>query len=147
MTGRKHASNNKHRLDKINDTLCMAKLVFEELGMEDGYSKIKAILDDARSKQHAIYQKLPVGYRYEGTFFIRKQGTAEFESLKIDGSAYMREDLVSWLIESSKGDVHNPYAYYRDIYKDDKLREPIKREEGAPVYATDVNCNETEALK
>jgi hypothetical protein len=79
---------------------------------------------------------LPIGYRYTGTYYLKKPYTIPAEFEKCKGSLYMRENLVSWQIEKEDGKLD--YTYYRAVYKKPH-GELIKREEAKPVYPTEKN--------
>ena len=76
-------------------------------------------------------QTLPIGYRYTGTYFLKKPYTIPPEFEEHSGSLYMRENLVSWQIEKEPGQCENPY--YRTAFKQPN-GSPITREEAEPVY-------------
>lgn len=76
-------------------------------------------------------QTLPIGYRYTGTYFLKKSYTMPPEFEEHSGSLYMRENLVSWQIEAEPGRCEN--SYYRSVYKK-PYGELITREDAEPVY-------------
>ena len=78
-------------------------------------------------------QALPLGHEYQGTFYIRKPYTVPTTSIKITGTAYMQEDLVSWRITTDDSSV-NAYGNYREIFKDPELTQVISRDEGRPIF-------------
>lgn len=78
-------------------------------------------------------KKLPVGHRYTGTYYVRKPHTIPVEAGKYEGSAFMREDLVTWKHEE-EGKQFWELSYKKDIFRDPELRIPIEREEGQPVF-------------
>jgi len=76
-------------------------------------------------------QTMPIGYRYTGTYYLKKPYTLPVEFEEGSGSLYMKENLVSWQIEKEPGKCE--YAYYRAVYK--KPDGPqITREDAEPVY-------------
>ncbi len=107
-----------------------------EFASEDEYQQIIKTLERAVSGMKEKAKTLPLGTRYSGTFYIRKPYTMPTESVQVTGSAFMREDLISWSIDES---VRPDFVYgvLRDIFKDKELKEPIKREEGELVFADD----------
>jgi len=48
-------------------------------------------------------QPMPVGYRYTGTYYLKKPYTVPFEFEKCSGTLFMQEHLVSWKIEKEPG--------------------------------------------
>jgi len=50
----------------------------------------------------------------------------------------MREDLVSWVMESEDDYAKNLY-YVRDVYRDKKMMVKLKREDGEAVYKDNAN--------
>lgn len=79
---------------------------------------------------------LPIGFRYEGIFYIKIPYTVETKFNKYDGSLFMREDLVSWKIESSGNG--NESFYNRSIYREPSLSSAIIKKydkDITPVYA------------
>ena len=77
---------------------------------------------------------LPIGYRYQGKYFLKKPYSISVIFTEHDGALYMREDLISWQIES--GVEPKDYAYHRTIFKR-PCEEPdaiITRQDTEPVY-------------
>lgn len=77
-------------------------------------------------------ESLPIGYRFTGTFYVKIPYSAPTELEDVTGSAFMREDLVSWMIEGGLL-IHNQY-YYRAIFRERNLQSEIKREDALPIY-------------
>ena len=77
---------------------------------------------------------LPIGYRYTGIFYIRNAYTIPATFEKHKGVIYLREDLISWIIEEQEGSNHPDYSYHRNIYKEPKDGAELKREDANPVY-------------
>jgi len=77
--------------------------------------------------------ELPIGHRYTGTFYVKKPYTLPSESVKLKGSAFMQEDLVSWTIQSEDEYAKNLY-YVRSIFKDKGMKTLLKREDGEAVF-------------
>ena len=79
---------------------------------------------------------LPIGYRYIGKFYLKKPYTFPAVFEEHYGAIYMREDLISWQIESG---VEPPnYSYHRTIFKKPEEGFDFKREDAEPVYARDL---------
>ncbi len=75
---------------------------------------------------------LPIGYRYAGIFYIKNTYNVPTTFEKHEGAVYMREDLVSWQIES--GLERPDCSYHRNIYKEPKEGCELKREDAEPVF-------------
>jgi hypothetical protein len=75
----------------------------------------------------------PIGYRYIGAFYLKKPNIIPSEFEKHEGAVFMREDLVSWLIE--KGLESPDPSYHRNVYKEPRDGAELKREDANPVYA------------
>lgn len=73
-------------------------------------------------------KSLPIGYRYTGPFYI-KQGE---QFIKYEGVLFMRESLVSWVIE--KGTYRHDPCYYRNIFKEPKEGCELKKEDAELVF-------------
>lgn len=76
---------------------------------------------------------LPIGYRYTGVFYIKNSYNIPATFEKHDGVVFLREDLVSWQIES--GLERPDFSYHRNIYKEPKEGSELQREDAKPVYA------------
>ena len=76
---------------------------------------------------------LPIGYRYAGIFYIKNSYSIPATFEKHEGMVFLREDLVSWQIES--GLERPDFSYHRNIYKEPKEGCELKREDAEPVYA------------
>ena len=55
------------------------------------------------------------------------------QSVKLKGSAFMSEDLVSWIIDSEDEYAKNLY-YVRSIFKDKGMKTLLEREDGDGVF-------------
>jgi len=99
-------------------------------GMEafEATEKILLTTLDQLTKEKAA---LPVGHRYSGIYYIRKPYINPPESEKVEGTAFMREDLVSWQRETGATRYE---GHKRAIYKDSEMKILISREEGSPVF-------------
>ncbi len=53
--------------------------------------------------------------------------------MKIKGAAFMREGLVSWVIESDDEYAKNLW-YVRELYKDKDMKQRITKDEAEPVF-------------
>ncbi|MBP9726702.1 MAG: hypothetical protein KBD83_04480 [Gammaproteobacteria bacterium] len=77
-------------------------------------------------------QALPIGYRYTGTYYLKKPYTQPAEFEEGSGSLYMKENLVSWQTETGSGVYDSPY--YRAVFKK-PYGDQITKEDAEPVYA------------
>ena len=93
------------------------------------YTNTKQFFDNAQAKLLESMRVLPAGHRYKGTFYVRKPYSVPVEFEKIDGAAFMREDLISWKIEGDKNS-----SYYRNIFKEPDLETEITKEDASLVY-------------
>lgn len=73
-------------------------------------------------------KSLPIGYRYTGPFYIKQCE----QYIKHDGVLFMRENLVSWIIEKGT-DRHDP-CYHRNIFKQPEEGCELKKEDAELVF-------------
>ena len=104
--------------------------IHEHLG-EDSFNKITKQFEKLNEELKSVKERTPVGHLYEGVYYlkqseydIKKTGEA---FLKKEGRIFMREDLISWMIESQ-------YGYFRQLYKAPDDTRPIKREDGVGIF-------------
>jgi hypothetical protein len=119
---------------------------FIRLAGEKTYQKSLDFYDDIMAKLKQELQTLPMGRRYSGTFYIRKPYTVPIQFEKIEGSAFIREDLVSWKIEPKDKSKEQFYGYHRVIYKKPDLNTEIKKEEAKLVYLEKPQIIEAEVI-
>lgn len=120
-------------IKRIEELYEYRKSIFVENSSEAEYAEMLTYIEATVAKLKRRVNKAPTGHQYTGTFYVRKinvDTTVEF--IEMTGTAFMREDIISWSIDSEHEYAQNLY-YVRDIFKDDKCREPIKREECKPV--------------
>jgi hypothetical protein len=84
------------------------------------------------SKLSNELQSLPIGYRYTGTFYLKKPYVSSATFEKYSGVIFMREDLISWQIESGK--ERQDYSYHQHIFKEPSTDSELTREDAEPVY-------------
>jgi len=108
------------------------KTVLAPLEGETNYQQSLDFYTRSIAKLTAELDKLPIGYKYTGTFYIKKPYTVPTEYEKIVGEAFMREDLVSWTIfnEERACDI-----YKREIFKEPNYNSKIEREEAELVFS------------
>lgn len=122
-----------YALKRVKDALERNQETLVEMGGETGYT---SSMDYLSTVIAALYEKkptLPTGYRFTGTFYVREPYSDPTSSIEIKGSAFMREDLVSWAIEEGENTTNQ--FYFRDIYRDKERQTVIRREDAQPVYA------------
>lgn len=110
---------------------------FISVSGQESYDLTMKYYDGLIGKLAQEIESLPIGYRFTGIFYVKISYRSTTELEEVEGSAFMREDLVSWMIEAGLS-IHNQY-YYRDIFIDRNLYSAIKREDATPVYE---NLNE-----
>ena len=93
----------------------------EKVKAEDPFGALLEILNKEQ-------KSLPIGYRYTGPFYMKQ--TDQF--IKYDGVLFMREYLVSWIIE--KGIDHHEPCYHRNIFKEPNDGCKLKKEDAEPVF-------------
>ena len=98
---------------------------------QKAYDEASQYFDSVIAKLTKEVKSLPVGFRYTGTFYVRKPYTMPTDYRKVDGSAYMREELLSWTVETEE-DLR--CSYLRAIYKAPNDESELKREDAEPVY-------------
>jgi len=130
---RKNTKTDIDSIDRVLDLYKWKKDVFIRESSEKEYEKAIGYVKSIMSKLEDKCDKMPIGHRYTGTFYLKKPYSIPYESVKIKGSAFMREDLVMWTIESDNEYAKNVY-YVRDVYKEKKMKTTFKREDGEEVF-------------
>ena len=110
--------------------------VLIEVSSEKDFEYSDQYLGQAVATLMEKQKEYPVGHRYTGTFYVREPYSVPVRSIKVNGVAFMREDISSWLIESS--DSPHEHGLLRGIFKDDRLREEIQRNDAEPVYEEEI---------
>ena len=130
---RKNLKSDIDTLDRMLDLINYKKDVFVEYSSENELEKLVDYVNKIKVKIKKKRQSLPIGHRFTGTFYLKKPYTVPSEAVKIEGSAFMPEHLVSWKIESRDEYAKNLW-YMRDVYKDKGMKERVKREDGVEVF-------------
>ena len=130
---RKNLKSDIDTLERILDLINYKKDAFVEYSSESEIKKLVDYVNKTKAKIEKKRQSLPIGHRFNGTFYLKKPYTVPSESVKIKGSAFMPEHLVSWKIESDDEYARNLW-YVRDIFKDKGMKERVKREDGKSVF-------------
>jgi hypothetical protein len=136
MESRKEISDKRNALYVIRNPVEYLKHESTKMNELESYSTIVNLLKNIEDKQTKRMDSMPIGLRYEGTFYIPSNYNIKNPAIKIEGSAFMAENLMTmtWKIEKSVGDVHNPYGFSRNIFTDPQLIQPIKKEKATHVY-------------
>ena len=89
--------DNLHSLQQMRHSL---KFLTESGNKEnlDDYNGILRHLDAVDERLLHEIRESPIGYRYTGTFYILKSSFIPRTYDKVNASAFMRENLVSWEI-------------------------------------------------
>lgn len=109
LKNRKSIKDVIYHLESILNRQQALKEILITLEGETNYQQSIDFYTRSIAKLTAELDKLPIGYQYTGTFYIKKPYTVPTEYEKIVGTAFMREDLVSWTILNEER--------FRDIYK------------------------------
>ena len=133
---RKQIKSDLEALNRILSNYAYKKTKIIELSSDNDYNKATEYVQSMVNKLEADLKQAPIGHRYTGTFYVKRPYSIPYESVKLKGAAFMREDLISWVIESDDEDVKNLY-YVRDVYKDKDMKVRIKREDGEAVFKVD----------
>lgn len=133
MAKRLYTQKDINLIDHIQHNLKRLKDQCVKHSSEEEYKHALDYLKSIEVKLEAEHKKLPKGHRFTGTFYLKKPYTIPAESVKIKGSAFMREDLVSWWIHSDNEYTKNMW-YVRSVYKDKNMTKELKREDGEPVF-------------
>ena len=108
----------------------LEKELIELLG-QGSYEQIIKFYDNAITKLKIAASKLPIGHQYRGTFYIRKPYTIPAEFVEINGSIFMRENLVTWEIRDQG---NKSLGYRRAVFKKPEFNTEFVREDGEPVF-------------
>ncbi|WP_192485155.1 MULTISPECIES: hypothetical protein [Cysteiniphilum] len=130
---RKNLKADISTLNQITHLLNYKKKTFIEQSSEDDFNNTLDYVNKTIAKLEDKRQKLPIGHRYTGVFYLKKPYTIPSEAVKIKGSAFMREDLVSWTIESDDEYAKSVY-YMRDVYLNMEMTVKLTREDCGEVF-------------
>ena len=115
----------KHKYENVKDDVIRVTSQMEYQRTIEHYDTLIASLSDE-------LLSLPIGYRFTGRFYIKKPYSIPTVFEEHYGVVYLREDLVSWQIES--GVEPKDYSYHRTIFKKPEEGFELKREDADPVY-------------
>ena len=137
---RKNTKADIDSLDRALSLLVWKKDVSIRESSEKEYGKAIGYVKSIISKLENKCDKLPIGHRYTGTFYLKKPYTIPYEAIKIKGAAFLREDLVSWTIESNDEYAKN-LGCFRSVYKDKKMNTTLQRDDGVAVFEVKEKTN------
>ena len=131
---RKNLKATSSKIDYIKLQLNSVIDSIEDRAGESQAKNMMTTIDNVINQLNSDIEALPIRHEFVGSFYIRKPYTQPMESIKVNGKAIMRESLVSW-------EVYNDEDKYiglcREIFKDDRLRHRILREDGVAVFSND----------
>jgi phosphoglucomutase len=127
---RQHARDNLYRVERLKDSHKYLKEDLARVIGDGAFEKSLQYYDVVCTKLSDEMYAMPVGFRHTGKFYTRKQYTVPTEYDEHEGSVFLREDLVSWLID---GD--DSHTYYRTVFKSIEPEVQITKENSEPVYA------------
>ena len=130
---RKQTKHDINTLNQIVHLLNYKKKTFIEQSSEADFNNALDYVNKTIAKLEDKRQKLPIGHRYTGFFYLKKPYTIPSESVKIKGSAFVREDLIMWTIESDDEYVKNVY-YVREVYLNKEMTVKLTRENCGEVF-------------
>ena len=133
LAQRKNLKADISTLNQITHLLKYKKKTFIEQSSESDFNNALDYVNKTIAKLEDKRQKLPIGHRYTGVFYLKKPYTIPSESVKIKGSAFVREDLVMWTIDSEDEYAKSVY-YVREVYLDKEMTVRLRREDGEEVY-------------
>jgi hypothetical protein len=128
--------NTKTNIESLNRILYLLDYNKETLLSESPESSFNNASDYVKSivtKLEDRKDKLPIGHRYTGTFYLRKAYKIPFEAVKIKGSVFMREDLHSWVVESDD-EYAKDLGYFKNVYREKKMVNTLRRKDGEVVF-------------
>jgi hypothetical protein len=112
------------------------KKEFVRLIGQKSYEQVQNYYQEVITKLTEEIEQLPIGYRYTGVFYLKVPYVVPLQFEKIEGSAFMREDLVSWVIEPSDPTQKSKYfGYHRILYKEPDLKTELTKADTTPVYS------------
>ena len=130
---RKNLKADISTLNQITHLLNYKKKAFIEQSSEDDFNSTLDYVNKTIAKLEDKRQKLPIAHRYTGVFYLKKPYTIPSEAVKIKGSAFVREDLVMWTVDSEDEYVKNVY-YVREVYLNKEMTVRLRREDCEEVF-------------
>jgi hypothetical protein len=134
MSKRTQAYNFAESLDRAKRVFEWKKESIQPFTTKKAYNEFISYIDNLVVQAQKELDSIPLGYRYTGTFYLKRAYSIPAESIKVTGTMYMREDLVSWKIEESDNDYANSLFYVRSIFKDKKMTKEFTRADCIEVF-------------
>ena len=131
MSRRKELNSYVKQLQSLLRTHDYNKDTLVETSGQEAFEAYQAYIESAIEKCKAEIKKLPIGHRYTGKYFVKKPYTSPAEYECVEGSLFMREDLITWQRESEEDEFP---VWHKVAYRDLKNWDQIKRQDGQPVY-------------
>ena len=134
MKSRKYVNSLLSSIESLKYKYENAKDDIVRLTSQVEYEQTIKHYDILMAKLSDELRSLPIGYRYTGKFYLKKPYVIPTVFEEHHGVIFMREDLISWQIES--GVEPKIYSYIRTIFKEPKedAAFELKREDAEPVY-------------
>ncbi len=130
---RKRLREKIYSLNNLLHTVQVMQPTLVEYVSEPDAEHIVTTVQKAMQQLQAKIINLPLGHRFTGTYYLREPYSNPVRITKIEGSAYLREDLVSWEVEPD-GQPSERYGYFRQLYHDPQCQRMLQRDDGEPVF-------------
>ncbi len=130
---RKRLNEKRYTLRNLLHSVDCMKEDIGQFSSDENAQHMLTTLHEAIRRIEAAMNDLPIGHRFTGTYYLKEPYSNPVRITKIQGSAYMKEDLVSWAIEPD-GKPSERYGYFRQIYHDPGCEQPLAREDGEAVF-------------
>ena len=104
------------------------------LSSQSEYKQVVKYFEQLIAKLTKELLAMPIGYRYTGTFYLKKPYSFPVIFEKYEGTLFMRAGLVSW--QTEPGSQPSNTNYYRQAFKQPTNDAEITRADTVPVYAT-----------
>lgn len=131
---RKHVSNLLSNVESLKTKYEHLYKELEYIISEQEYEQTIKTYDRIIEQLNKELKLLPIGFRYNGAFYLKNNYTLPATFEKHEGAVYMREDLMTWQIE--QGIENQGYSYRKNVYKEPKDGAELKREDAQPIYTT-----------
>ncbi len=133
LAQRKNLKADISTLNQITHLLNYKKKTFIEQSSEADFNNALEYVNKTITKLEDKRQKLPIGHRYTGVFYLKKPYTVPSEAVKVKGAAFVREDLVMWTIDSEDEYAKSLY-YVREVYLNKEMTVRLRRGDCEEVF-------------
>ncbi len=130
---RKRLREKIYSLNNLLHTVQVMQPTLAEYATESDAQQMVTTIQLAMRRLQAKITDLPLGHRFTGTYYLREPYSNPVRITKIQGSAYLREDLVSWEVEPD-GKPSERYGYFRQLYHDPQCQQLLQRDDGERVF-------------